>query len=149
MLRVGSQVIEAFREHERRQRAEHDELRRVGIEPEGGLVFTRSDGRLVSPRRFGDVFDGIARRGLPHIRFHDLRHTFATRALEHGANVKTVSDILGHANVGFTLSTYAHAVPSLEEEAMGALERNGLGSSGDAFADGEHPQGLDADGEPG
>ena len=44
--------------------------------------------------------------GLPHIRFHDLRHTFATLALQNGVDVKTVSSMLGHYDAGFTLRTY-------------------------------------------
>ena len=47
--------------------------------------------------------------GLEHIRFHDLRHTFATLALQNGVDVKTVSSMLGHYDAGFTLRTYTHA----------------------------------------
>ena len=47
--------------------------------------------------------------GLPHIRFHDLRHTFATTALQKGVDVKTVSSMLGHYDARFTLRTYTHA----------------------------------------
>ena len=55
--------------------------------------------------------------GLEHIRFHDLRHTFATLALQNGVDVKTVSSMLGHYDAGFTLSTYAHATSKMQEEA--------------------------------
>ena len=48
--------------------------------------------------------------GLEHIRFHDLRHTFATLALQNGVDVKTVSSMLGHYDAGFTLRTYTHAI---------------------------------------
>ena len=50
----------------------------------------------------------LKRAGLPRIRFHDLRHTFATMALQHGVDVKTVSSMLGHYSTNFTLDTYAH-----------------------------------------
>ena len=50
----------------------------------------------------------LKRAGLPRIRFHDLRHTFATMALQNGVDVKTVSSMLGHYSAGFTLDTYAH-----------------------------------------
>ena len=42
--------------------------------------------------------------GLEHLRFHDLRHTFATLALQNGVDVKTVSSMLGHFDAGFTLT---------------------------------------------
>ena len=47
--------------------------------------------------------------GLEHLRSHDLRHTFATTALQNGVDVKTVSSILGHFDAGFTLRTYTNA----------------------------------------
>ena len=55
--------------------------------------------------------------GLEHIRFHDLRHTFATTALQNGVDVKTVSSMLGHYDVGFTLRTYTHATWQAQDEA--------------------------------
>ncbi len=55
--------------------------------------------------------------GLEHIRFHDLRHTFATTALQNGVDVKTVSSMLGHYDAGFTLRTYTHATWQAQDEA--------------------------------
>ena len=55
--------------------------------------------------------------GLEHIRFHDLRHTFATMALHNGVDVKTVSSMLGHYDAGFTLRTYTHATRQMQEQA--------------------------------
>lgn len=55
--------------------------------------------------------------GLEHIRFHDLRHTFATTALQNGVDVKTVSSMLGHYDAGFTLRTYTHATRQAQDEA--------------------------------
>ena len=59
----------------------------------------------------------LKRAGLPRIRFHDLRHTFATLALQNGMDVKTVSSMLGHYSAGFTLDTYAHVTTSAQKEA--------------------------------
>ena len=62
--------------------------------------------------------------GLEHIRFHDLRHTFATLALQNGVDVKTVSAMLGHSNAGFTLATYTHTTTAAQHQAaaiMGSL----------------------------
>ncbi|WP_417050241.1 tyrosine-type recombinase/integrase [Dysosmobacter welbionis] len=55
--------------------------------------------------------------GLPEIRFHDLRHTFATHALTSGVDAKTLSGILGHTNASFTLDTYTHVTPDMQQEA--------------------------------
>ena len=54
----------------------------------------------------------LKRAGLPKVRFHDLRHTFATLALQNGVDIKTVSGMLGHFLAGFTLDTYAHVTTS-------------------------------------
>ena len=59
----------------------------------------------------------LKRAGLPKVRFHDLRHTFATLALQNGVDIKTVSGMLGHFSAGFTLDTYAHVTTSAKREA--------------------------------
>ena len=59
----------------------------------------------------------LEKYGLRHIRFHDLRHTFATLALQNGVDIKTVSGMLGHFSAGFTLDTYAHVTTSAKREA--------------------------------
>ena len=66
----------------------------------------------------------LDRAGLPEIRFHDLRHTFATLALQNGVDIKTVSGMLGHFSAGFTLDTYAHVTTAAQRQAaetMGAV----------------------------
>ena len=55
--------------------------------------------------------------GLEHINFHGLRHTFATMALQNGVDIKTVSNMLGHYDAGFTLRTYTHATRQKQDEA--------------------------------
>lgn len=59
----------------------------------------------------------LERAGLPKVRFHDLRHTFATLALQNGVDVKTVSGMLGHYSAGFTLDTYAHVTIQAQRQA--------------------------------
>lgn len=51
------------------------------------------------------------------IRFHDLRHTFATHALVSGVDAKTLSGILGHTNASFTLDTYTHLTTDMQKNA--------------------------------
>ncbi len=61
--------------------------------------------------------------GLEHLRFHDLRHTFATLALQNGVDIKTVSGMLGHFSAGFTLDTYAHITTAAQKEAARTMEK--------------------------
>jgi len=57
---------------------------------------------------------------VPDRKFHAIRHTFATRALELNVDIKTISDILGHSNVSITMNIYAH---SLMEQKKIAIDR--------------------------
>lgn len=63
----------------------------------------------------------MKRSKLARIRWHDLRHTWATLALRAGVSPKIVSERLGHASVGFTLDTYAHATPGWQAEAAATV----------------------------
>jgi len=65
----------------------------------------------------------LHRLGIPHKGFHSLRHTFATRALECGMDVKTLSEILGHKNAALTLNRYAHSLFDHKAEMMNKLGR--------------------------
>jgi integrase len=71
------------------------------------LVFAKVDGCPIHPERFSREFARrIERWGLPQIRLHDLRHGWATMALEAGVNPKVVSERLGHSGIAITLDTY-------------------------------------------
>lgn len=61
--------------------------------------------------------------GIPHDRFHDLRHTFATLMLQQGVHPKVVQEILGHSTIAITLDTYSHVLPNMQEEAIGKLDQ--------------------------
>lgn len=63
----------------------------------------------------------LKQAGLPLIRFHDLRHTFATHALTSGVDAKTLSGILGHTNASFTLDTYTHVTTDMQKRASGIV----------------------------
>ena len=72
-------------------------------------VFPSPTGGPMSPDSVLHMLQRVLKRaGLPRIRFHDLRHTFATMALQNGVDVKTVSSMLGHYSAGFTLDTYGN-----------------------------------------
>ena len=63
----------------------------------------------------------LKKLGIPHKGFHALRHTFATRAIEVGMDVKTLSEILGHKNPSVTLKRYAHSLLEHKAEMMNKL----------------------------
>ena len=63
-------------------------------------------------------FARIAKRtGLENVRFHDLRHTFASLMLLRGAKPKVISEALGHASVAFTMDVYSHIIEGMQEDA--------------------------------
>ena len=75
-------------------------------------------GTMFDPDSFRHTHDKILKTiGAEHIRFHDLRHTFATLSLKNGVDVKTLSGALGHYSAGFTLSTYTHATAEMKRDA--------------------------------
>ena len=81
-------------------------------------VFPSPTGGPISPDSVMHMLHRVLKRaGLPRVRFHDLRHTFATLALQNGVDVKTVSGMLGHFSAGFTLDTYAHVTTASQRQA--------------------------------
>ena len=70
---------------------------------------------------FGMVSLVLKNLNIPHKGFHSLRHTFATRALECGMDVKTLSEILGHKNPTVTLNRYVHSLMEHKKEMMNKL----------------------------
>ena len=76
------------------------------------FLLTASE-QFIEPRNYYERYQRMLRKaGLPPHSFHALRHTFATRCIENGLDPKSVSELLGHANVRITLERYVH--PSLE-----------------------------------
>lgn len=73
--------------------------------------FAGNRGRYRFVCRNKPAYPALDRAGIRRVRFHDLRHSFASNLLAAGVDIVTVSKALGHANVHITLTTYAHAVP--------------------------------------
>lgn len=88
--------------------------------------------KIANARIFADVPDpkrlsvlmrrAMRKAGVPVIRFHDLRHSFATVALANGTNPKVLSGILGHKSTKLTLDVYSHALPGMGEDDIQRLE---------------------------
>ena len=66
--------------------------------------------------------------GCKKVRFHDLRHVFATNALEHGMDVKTLSTVIGHVSSATTLNVYAHVTSDMQRQAAARIDR-GIGKA--------------------
>ena len=85
-------------------------------------VFPSPAGGPISPDSVLHMLHRVLKRaGLAQVRFHDLRHTFATLALQNGVDIKTVSGMLGHYSAGFTLDTYTHVTTSAKKEAANTM----------------------------
>ncbi len=90
--------------------------------PDIGLVFPATNGREYDPRDFQRDFKTLLRRhNLRDIGVHGLRHSFATRSLQNGMSIKTLSAILGHNSCSFTMDVYCHIDPDIAAEEISCL----------------------------
>ena len=88
-----------------------------------GLVFLTSTGTPFDPKNFQNAFKAMLKRhNMRIINVHGIRHTFATRSLESGMDIKTLSRILGHSSIQISLDLYAHVTDQLQLEHISNLE---------------------------
>ena len=122
-VRLTSGAVEALKRHRAAQNGQR--IRLGSLWQDHGLVFPSQRGTTMhasnlTARSFKPL---LKRAGLPDIRLHDLRHTCATLLLSEGVHPKFVQELLGHANVGITLDTYSHVLPSMGDQTVTAMER--------------------------
>ena len=87
-----------------------------------GYILTNNDGELLEPRTMQNHFKKALRKSsINSANYHSLRHTFATRCIELGFDVKSLSEILGHASVNITMNRYVHPSMELKKENMQRL----------------------------
>lgn len=90
---------------------------------ESGLVFTTSSGKPISHRNLLRHFQAsLEKAGIQRLRFHDLRHSFATFLLKKKVHPKVVQSILGHSTISLTIDTYSHILPDIQEEATKSID---------------------------
>jgi integrase len=105
-LRLPQSVVVALAAHRERQ----------AVVPLNGLIFTTLAGAPLDSANVTRSLQRTLRRlGLPRQRFHDLRHAFATLALEAGEDLHAVSRALGHTTIATTADVYAHVTPAMQE----------------------------------
>ena len=86
------------------------------------LLFVWPDGTPLHPDTITAMFHKhVKAAGLPKIRLHDVRHSYATAALKRGISPKIISERLGHTNVAFTLQTYTHVIPGMDQDAANEI----------------------------
>jgi integrase len=128
MLALDPLTVAALREWRSRQESERAFFDRDYQDT--NRVFVWEDGRPVHPDVIRQRFNRLSLRcGLPHIRLHDMRHSYATAALKAGVHLKIVSARLGHASETFTASVYQHALPGMDREAAGTIAALFLGEA--------------------
>jgi integrase len=89
-----------------------------------GLLFTTDTGGPINPSnlRKWSFAPLLKKAKLPHIRFHDLRHTCATLLLTQGTHPKYGQELLGHATIAITLDTYSHVLPGMGDQTARAMQ---------------------------
>ncbi|MFC1915920.1 tyrosine recombinase XerC [Chloroflexota bacterium] len=120
-IAVPTVLTELLRRHRLQQEADRLLL---GLPlKETDLIFAHPDGSPLDPSTVSHTFVKVlGKAGIPHIRFHDLRHTHATFLLEAGVHPKIVKERLGHSSIAVTIDTYSHVVPGLQEMAARRIE---------------------------
>jgi integrase len=114
-------AVEALKEH----RLQQDQARLEAGEKwhDRGIVFCNNYGAFFNPDRLLKIFNKLLRdAGLPHMRFHDLRHSAATILLTSGVHPKIVQERLGHSTIAMTLDVYSHVLPSIQQEAADKMD---------------------------
>ncbi len=97
-------------------------LKAIKSRSQSTFVVSGNKGKDVPLRSYQKTFERLLKHeDIPHKGFHALRHTFATRALECGMDVKTLSEILGHKNATVTLNRYAHSLMDYKRDMMNKL----------------------------
>ena len=110
-------VVEALKQQRTRQLEAR--LKAGGAWQEHNLVFCNIYGGFLDPANVLRLFHKLLEEAdLPRVRFHDLRHSAATILLSMGIHPKVVQELLGHSQIGMTMDTYSHVLPSMQKEAM-------------------------------
>lgn len=120
-IELTQETSDSLKRHLTRQL---EEIEALGDEyQDQGLIFPGEKGQPMRPWTLTGKLERILERvGLPHIRFHDLRHTCATLLLSKGVHPKFVQELLGHATISITLDRYSHVIPAMGDQTKKAME---------------------------
>lgn len=120
-IELTAAASEALRRHLKRQL---EEIEALGDDyQDQGLIFPGERGQPMRPYTLTGKLERILKHAaLPHIRFHDLRHTCATLLLSKSVHPKFVQELLGHATISITLDRYSHVIPAMGDHTKKAME---------------------------
>ena len=109
IIPLPKRILAILKEHKKRSKSEY---------------VVSDNGKPIYLRSYQRTFELLLKKlNIPHKGFHALRHTFATRALECGMDVKTLADILGHKNPQITLNRYVHSLMEHKRMMMNKLDK--------------------------
>lgn len=122
-IRISNTLLEILERHKKRQELIKNLLGNDYKGTEEAFVCCEADGSLVDASNYSKRFSKILEANdLPMIRFHDLRHSWATNMIRLGVPVNTVSKMLGHSNPVIILTVYAHVLNEMQDEAVDKLD---------------------------
>lgn len=118
---MADAVYDALLRHKKMQEMEKQTFK--DIYNDQGLVFAEADGSFLKQRQFNDHYhDLLLRYGIPQVRFHDLRHSFASMLLHEQVSIRTIQDLMGHASITTSMDIYGHIANDMKEEAVSRLK---------------------------
>lgn len=122
-VNIPSSVINLLLKYKEIQRKELDKYKYLSRFKNYNLVFCNKYGNYLSPRALREEFKNILKdNSIPTRKFHNLRHTYATRLFELGENPKTVQKLLGHSKLTVTMDTYTHVLDDMKKKAVNKLD---------------------------
>jgi integrase len=117
IIKVAAFVVEILKVHREKQQVLKAKAGSRWVEKD--LVFCGLTGDYFNPNYLLRLFKKVlAEAGLPHMRFHDLRHSAATILLAMGIHPKVVQELLGHSSFLITMNLYGHVFPSMLDEVV-------------------------------
>lgn len=122
MVPMLDEVYDALRLQKERQETDKQKYREIYLDQ--GLVFSDPCGDYLPQRQFMDKYHAFLKKyRITDIRFHDLRHTFATLLIESDVSMKVVQELLGHSTITTSMDIYTHVSDEKKEQALDQLRQ--------------------------
>lgn len=129
MVPMLDEVYEALRMQKARQDSDKQKYQEIYVDQ--GFVFADRTGNHLPQRSFMEKYHAFLQKyGITDIRFHDLRHTFATLLIESDISMKVVQELLGHSTITTSMDIYTHVSDAKKEQALESLQKRNAGISG-------------------